>query len=431
MKRLIGIMMIALMAIVIFSFAGCSKKADSAAGASGSQKSQISLRGTWIGDGQDKELIDRCLVKYSDKTGYKVEFVFIPGNWAEYFTKIQTMIAGGEQFDVCNVAIEGFEILVQTGMAAPVDNWIAANRAEWDAVVNDISPAVLAVMNFRGQQYGAPNEWNNVCTHINLDLLAEAGLPMPPPNWTKEMFLDYAQKLTKKRPDGTIQYGCFVPNYYFAFESWLFNNDAAYMTDDFKKSRLLEPNSIEIFQFLYDLVYKYQVAPIPEPGMDTNQLIRDGNIAMHFAGRWPTNGYIANNFKAIGVQYNPNFKKNVSVWGGTGVFTLKSSKNFNQAASFALYLASAPFIEEYMQWGAIPVLNSVAQKLVPSLGVPQNAQLYIEASNIAKAVHSPAQYAECAQLIEQALSNILINRQDLMTTLRAADVELNAILADN
>jgi ABC-type glycerol-3-phosphate transport system substrate-binding protein len=222
-----------------------------------------------------------------------------------------------------------------------------------------------------------------------------------------------------------------VPNYYFGFESWLFNNNAAYMTEDFKKSRLLEPNTVEMFQFLYDLVYTYQVAPIPEPGMDTNQLLRDGNIAMHFAGRWPTNGYYTNNFRAVGVQYNPNFKTNVSIWGGTGVFTLKSSKHFNEAASFALYLASAPFIEDYMQWGAIPVLNSVAARLVPSLGIPQNAELFIESSAIAKAVHSPAQYAECAQLIEQTLTNILINRQDLMATLKAADIELNAILADN
>ena len=417
--------------IALFSVFGCKKEGAGTAGRGATGSGPITLRGTWIGGGQDKDLLDKCLVKYTEKSGHNVEFVFIPGSWAEYFTKIQTMIAGGEQFDVCNVAIEGFEILVQTGMAAPIDNWIAANRAEWDAVTKDISPNVLDIMKFRGQQYGAPNEWNNVCTHINTNCLEEAGLPMPPPNWNKEQFLDYAQKLTKKRPDGTMQYGLTVPNYYFAFESWLFNNNAAFMTDDFKKSRLLEPNSVEMFQFIYDLIYKYQVAPIPDPGMPTNQLFRDGNIAMQFAGRWLTTDYYSNNFNAVAVQWNPNFKTNVSVWGGTGVFTLKSSKHFNEAASFALYLASAPFIEEFMQYGAIPVLNSVAAKLVPALGIPQNYQLYIEAAKIAKAVHSPAQYAECAQLIERVLNDILVNKLDIMTTLRAADAELNLILADN
>ena len=427
MKKITGILVLLICSIAMLSFLGCSKKESAGTAAGG----QISLRGTWIGDGQDKDLVDRCIAKYANQTGYNVEFVFIPGSWAEYFTKIQTMIAGGEQFDVCNVAIEGFEILVQTGMAAPIDSWITNNKAEWDAVTKDISPNVMDFMKFRGQQYGAPNEWNNVVTHMNTKLLEEAGLPVPPPNWNKEQFLDYAQKLTKKRPDGTTQYGVTVPNYYFGFEAWLYNNDAAYMTEDFKKSRLLEPNTVEMFQLMSDLVYKYQVAPIPEPGMDTNQLFMDGNIAMQFAGRWLTNGYVNNNFKDVVVQYVPNFKTNVVIWGGTGVFTLKSSKHFNEATSFALWLASAPFIEEYMQYGAIPVLNSVAAKLVPALGIPQNNNIYIESAAKAKAVQSPAQYAECAQLVERALNDILVNRMDIMTTLRAADAELNLILADN
>ncbi|GHT79473.1 hypothetical protein FACS1894130_08280 [Spirochaetia bacterium] len=424
--RLFGIL--ALCVLMAAGFAGCSKK--SAAG-TGGDSGKVTLRITWIGEGQDKDLLDRCLQKYTAATGINVEAVFIPGNWAEYFTKIQTMIAGGERLDLCNVAIEGFEMLVQTGMAAPVDSWIASHKAEYNAVVNDIDPNVMAFMNFGGKQYGVPNEWNNVVTHFNLNLLEEAGLSLPPPNWTREDFLRYAQALTKKRSDGTTQYGVFVPNYYFGFEAWLYNNNAAYMTADFKKSRLLEPATVEMFQFLYDLVYRYGVAPIPESGMDTAQLLEDGNIAMHFAGRWPTTKYVADNFKAVGVQYIPNFKTNVPIWGGTGIFTLKASQHPNEATSLALYLASAPFIEEFMQSGAIPVLNTVAAKAVPSLGVPQNANIYIESAPLSKAVQSPAQYAECAQLIERVITDILVNKTDIQATLRAADVELNAILADN
>jgi ABC-type glycerol-3-phosphate transport system substrate-binding protein len=408
---------------------GCSKKESSSSASTGG--GPLTLRATWIGQGQDRDLLEKIFAKYTAEKKINIECVFVPGNWAEYFTKIQTMIAGGETIDVCNVAIEGFEILVQTGMAAPIDNWIKANQAEWDAVTKDISPNVMDFMKFRGQQYGAPNEWNNVVTHMNMNLFQEAGLALPPPNWTKEQFLDYVQKLTKKRADGTTQYGVFVPNYYFGFEAWLYNNNAAYMTEDFKKSRLLEPNTVEMFQFVQDLVYKYQVAPIPEAGLDTNQLFMDGNVAMHFAGRWPTSVYYNNNFRAVSVQYVPNFKNNVVIWGGTAVFTMKASKHFNEAASFALYLASAPFIEEFMQYGAIPVLNSVASKLVPALGIPQNAGIYIESAALSKAVQSPAQYAECAQLIERCLSDILVNKQDVMATLRAADAELNLILADN
>jgi ABC-type glycerol-3-phosphate transport system substrate-binding protein len=357
--------------------------------------------------------------------------VYIPGSWAEYFTKIQTMIAGGDSVDTSCVAIEGFEMLVKTGMAMPIDDWITRHKAEYDAVANDIDPMVMAFMNFDGKQYGIPNEWNNVVNHFNMDLLNEAGLPLPPPNWGKDEFLRYAQTLTKKRPDGTTQYGVFVPNYYFGFEAWLFNNNTAYMTDDFKKSLLLDPGVVEMFQFMYDLIYKYQVAPIPEPGLDYIRMMEEGNVAMIFAGRWPTNNYILDEFKNAAVQYVPNFKTNATIWGGTGVFTLKTSKHQEEATSLAVFLASRPWIETVMQWGAIPVLNSVAREMVTSLGVPQNAELYFNNAPVIKAVHSPAQYAECANLVERVMSDILVNKTDIMTTLRAADVEMSLILADN
>ena len=393
--------------------------------------SGITLRLTWIGEGQNKDLLDVCMQKYTEQTGIGVEAVFIPGNWAEYFTKIQTMVAGGEKLDLCNVAIEGFEMLVATGLAAPIDDWIPAHQAEYDAVVNDIDANVMQFMNFRGQQYGVPNEWNNVVTHINTKLLEEAGLELPPADWGKDQFIEYAKALTKQNDDGTMQYGCFVPNYYFGFEAFLYNNGAQYMTDDFTKSLLLEPNVVEMFEFLHDLVYVHKVAPIPETGMDSSQLLMDGVVAMQFAGRWPTNSYSSNDFRDVAVQYVPNFTTNVPIWGGTGVFTLKASEHPDEAASLALYLASAPFIEEFMQAGAIPVLNSVAQRVVPELGYPANSEIYFESAPIAKAVQSPAQYAECATLMDRVFTDILVNQADITATLQAADAELNMILMDN
>jgi ABC-type glycerol-3-phosphate transport system substrate-binding protein len=179
------------------------------------------------------------------------------------------------------------------------------------------------------------------------------------------------------------------------------------------------------------LIYTYQVAPIPQG--TTGVGLEYNNLGMQFAGRWVTNSYVANDFKDVMVQYVPQFKKgvNVPVWGGTGAFTLGNTKFFDEATSLSLYLASPVFVEEWMAYGAIPVLNTVAKKLVPALGVPQNSELFIESAPLAKAVQAPPQYAEIAQLVEQAMTDILINKMDIMTTLRAADTELNLILSEN
>jgi len=389
----------------------------------------VTLRLTWSGDGQNKELLDKCLQAFTTKTGIGVEVIFINGGWADYFTKIQTMVGGGEIIDVANVAVEGFQMLVDLGLATPIDEWAAANKALYDPIVSDISPAVMKVMNFGGKQYGVPNEWNNVVTHINTKMLAEANLPLPPANWTKDQFLDYAKKLTKTRPDGTQVYGAWVADYYFALDAWLYNNGTSFMKDNFKKSNLLDPAVVEMFQFMQDLIYKYKVSPVPQAGMDAAQMLEDGTLGMYFAGRWPTGKYAADNFKDVAVQYIPNFKTNVPIWGGTGAFVMKDSKHNDEANQLALYLASPEFVRQWMGAGAIPVLNSVADELVPALGIPQNYQIFKESAATAKAVEAPATYADVANLIQSAISEIIVNKADVMTTLTATDAQLNAILA--
>ncbi|MDR0654760.1 MAG: extracellular solute-binding protein [Treponema sp.] len=426
MKKFGSLCLILVMGLI--TLAGCSKKESPGNGAGSTEP--FTLKVTYKGGSTPKDLLDKGLDIFTQQSGIPAEVVFIPGSWADYITKLQTMIAGGDIVDTCTVAIEGFELMVKSGMAVPVDDWIAQHKAEWDAVVNDINPMVMDFMKFDGKLYGPPNEWNNIVTHLNTDLLKEAGLPLPPPDWGKEQFLEYAQKLTHKRPDGTTQYGCFVPNYYFGFEAWLYNNNAAYMTADFKKSMLLDPAVVEMFQFMYDLIYKYQVAPIPEPGLNSTRMLEEGNVAMIWAGRWVTSNYVRDGFKNVAVQYVPNFKTNVTIWGGQGVFTLKATKHPEEATSLAIFLASRPWVETIMEYGAIPVLNSVAAQVVPALGIPQNAELFFNSAPVIKPVQAPATYAECANLVSGVMSDILINRADLMTTLKAAEVELNSILMD-
>ncbi|MCQ5124996.1 sugar ABC transporter substrate-binding protein [Blautia coccoides] len=390
----------------------------------------VTLRLAWLGTGQDKETLDKCLQKYTDKTGIGVETVYIPGSWTEYFTKMQTMIAGGDYIDCAYVAIEGFEMFVDTGMAAPIDDWIAGHKEEYQSTVNDIDQNIMDKVTFDGKVYAIPEEWNNVVTHFNTKLLEEAGLSLPAENWTKDEFLDYCDKLTKEK-DGVKQYGVYVPDYYFGVEAWLYNNGAGYMNDDFTESTINSPESVEVFQLMQDLIHKYGYAPIPEKNVDAIQQLIDGNVAMGFWGGWPTNNYNANDFKDVAVQYIPSFSQNQPIWGGGGIFTMKESRHSEEAASLANYIGSADFIEEFMAAGAIPVLNSVAKELVPELGYPENNQIFYESASTAKAVHSPVQYPECEALVSRVISDILVNKADVQTTLDAAAEEMNSYLMDN
>lgn len=389
------------------------------------------VRLAWLGSGQDKETLDKCLQKFTDDTGIGVETVYIPGSWSEYFTKMQTMIAGGDYIDCAYVAVEGFEMFIDTGMAAPIDDWIAAHPEEYQATVSDIDQNILDQVTFDGKVYAIPEEWNNVVTHFNTNLLKEAGLSLPDENWTKEEFLEYCEKLTVEREDGTKQYGVYVPDAYFSTEAWLYNFGAAYMNDDFTKSTINSPEAVEAFQLLQDLIHVYGYAPIPEKNTDAIQQLIDGNVAMGFWGRWPTNNYNANGFKDVAVQYIPSFATNQPISGVGGIFTMAESKNPDAATLLATYIGSPEFIREFMAAGAIPVLDTVARELVSELGYPENNQIYYESAETAKSVHSPIQYPECETLVARVISDILVNKADVQSTLDAAAAEMDMYLMEN
>lgn len=56
---------------------------------------------------------------------------------------MQTTIAGGDYIDCAYVAIEGFEMFVDTGMAAPIDDWIENHKEEYQSTVNDIDQNIM------------------------------------------------------------------------------------------------------------------------------------------------------------------------------------------------------------------------------------------------------------------------------------------------
>ena len=408
---------LALMLAMIFAFMACRQSEQG-----------ITLRVAFRGN-YERAAIKAGLEPWIQENGIGVDVIWVDGDWPEYLTKIQLMVANGEALDLVHSASEGFEMLINLGLALPIDGWIEDNRETFDEFARDAMPGFIEALNFGGQQFGLPDNWNNIVTHINLNLLEEAGLEPPLENWDTETFLHYAKSMTKIREDGTKQFGVFVPNYYFAFQGWVFNNNTTFMSEDYTESNLLDPKVAEIYQLMYDLIYVHEVAPIPEPGMDDVQMLARGDVGMIWAGRWPVNRYIELGFHDVMINYVPQFHPGTNYMNaGVGsFFTLRNSKHVDEAVKLAIFLSSPQFMET----DSIPVLRSVAEQLVPATGVPQNYELFFKHTATIKPLEAPTQYNMVATLIHRTLSDTLVNRRDVASVLREAHTELNMILSDN
>ncbi len=440
-KRILSALLAALMVI---AFSACGAPAEetpsttddpasegSTTEDSAEDTSDIMVRLAWIGEGLDKSDMEAALQPYKDETGYGVELIYIPGTWGDYFTKIQTMIAGGEPVDAAYVAIEGFQMFIESGLAQPLTEYAEQNADVYDAVKNDIHPNLLATLEFgeNSEQYALPRDWNNVVMHFNTDLLTEAGLEVPAEDWNQQDFLDYCEALTKEE-EGIKTYGFAIPDGYFSLEAFLFNFDAQYMNDEMTESEINSANSVEAFQFLQDLVHVYGYSPIPEDGANYIQAMVDGQIAMHTAGRWPSTTYYANEFEAAAVQYLPTFKTNTVITGVGGIFVMADTEVYEAAAALSTFIAGPVFVEDYLSIGGIPALESIAEKVITPEMIPINGdKYYYPSADIVKPVHSPASYPECEDIVMRARAEIIVNGADVQSTLDAAAMEMNSVLA--
>jgi ABC-type glycerol-3-phosphate transport system substrate-binding protein len=382
------------------------------------------------GNDYDQKKFGNIIQEYVNETGNSVELIYVvaSGGWGGYFNKLQSMIAAGESPDMFRVAIEGFQIFYSRGLLEPIDPFFDKYPAQ-RAILQDQHPRLLAPFRVDGKLYGLGFDWNNVVTHVNLNILQEAGLSMPPSNWNYDTFLDYAKKMTFTRADGAKVFGTAIPDFYFATSCWLFNNGASILNDDWTKSTINSPESVEVFQFLQDLIYKYEVAP--RPPVDVNNLFINDQIGMQYAGRWLVRGYEDSGFGAVDIVPVPTNKIPVQIFG-SGIFPImKSAKNKEAAFLLACKLAGAHSQGTILDNSGISSSIEVMDNMVRTVTFPKNTILYRQAADIAKAVESPPDYAEIQAVFDRAMSRILSNEASAKAALDACAREIDDILAYN
>jgi multiple sugar transport system substrate-binding protein len=137
---------------------------------------------------------DRFIAKYNQDF-FPERFVkseHFPG--ADYFKKINTMIAGDTVGDVFWIsAIEGFFRFVATGAYAPLDEYVEA--LNYDLTQHEDNSEMGRI---DGKLYTLP--WNTQPgrsgLYYNRKMFDDAGVPYPDESWTYDTLLDAANELT-------------------------------------------------------------------------------------------------------------------------------------------------------------------------------------------------------------------------------------------
>jgi multiple sugar transport system substrate-binding protein len=208
-----------------------------------------------------------------------------PGSWAERFQKYTALAVAGSLPDISWLATNVLRPFMLGGAVRELDPFV---KKDWKAAdLDDFYKGLFEGMRINGKQLGIPVGANCNTLFVNLNHLKEAGLPYPAEGWTREQFLDYAGKLARR--DGS-RWG-----YDMSFAdtgrnaTWILNNGG--QPHDPKDGPLVtklqydDQKVIDGLQFLHDLVWKHQVAPVRNDqrgDVGSEEAFLRGRVSMYF-----------------------------------------------------------------------------------------------------------------------------------------------------
>lgn len=202
--------------------------------------------------------------------------------YTDYFTKLQTQIAGGTAPDTFELNYENFVSYAAKGALLDLDPLIAAD-ADFDPA--SLNKQAYDAFKYDGKQYGMVESFSNVVLFYNKDLFDQAGLAYPTADWTWEDELEAAQKLTDAE-NGI--WGTYAPLQFWEFYKTIAQNGGSIFNEDKTEVTVNSPQNVETLQWMVDKSRKYHVSPTAEEmsGQSDTDLFKEGKIAMFRTGIW-------------------------------------------------------------------------------------------------------------------------------------------------
>lgn len=205
-------------------------------------------------------------------------------NSVDFLKKLDLMQLSGETADIILIAsYRDMADRAAQDFFAPLDECMTDEGIVYEDVYSYPSE-------INGQHYAIPYNAGIYHVLINKTMMEEAGLTVPPADWTWDDYREYAQKMTKGEGAEKI-YGSYMHTWTEYRREGLFNSkmDNPYVKED-GSSNLDDPDLKDWLQFIYDMENEDKCQVPYSDAIATNMAYRDvffqGKAAMVLTGSW-------------------------------------------------------------------------------------------------------------------------------------------------
>jgi multiple sugar transport system substrate-binding protein len=408
----------ALAGLVALSLVSCSqgtatKKADNGVGGT----TTVRYMNFSANDGHEKDLaaIAAAFTKANPKI--KVQIETVP--YADYFTKLQTAVAGGTAADAFELNYENSVTYAANGSLAELKgvDGAAYKKSLLDAFTRD------------GKQYGLPESFSNVVLFYNKTLFDKAGVPTPTADWTWADETAAAQKLTDK---GKKVWGDYQPVTYNEFYKALAQSGGEFLSPDGSKTTFNSPAGIQAANWLVGKPGKTMPTEADgagAPDFDTN-LFKQGKLAMWHTGVWMF-GALADVPFDWDIAVEPGNTTKASAMFTNGVVINAKAKDKQAAQKWITYLTSSATTTKLRlatSWELPPVADESQLASYLDAGKPADRQAVFDALKSTVLPPVIARQQEMQDIVTQELGSAAAGRTSAAKALTDAQNKVDALL---
>ena len=354
-------------------------------------------------------------------------------DWDSYWTKLNTLVAGGTPPDVFAMDAPLFLDWQSRGALLNLKPFIDKNPGFLDGFY----PQTLKAYELPDGYYGLPRDFQTIVVFYNKDMFDAAKVPYPSADWTFDDLRQVAKQLTlDTNGDGKIdQYGFYADLWdmelFWSEAIWAFGGDI--ISEDHSKTLIGEPNARKAWEFIDSMLKDGSIPNPATQGEYGEDLFQSKVAAMAPIGHWAVPGYVGAGIK-MGVAPMPvGPSGRATSVNSAGFVVSKDSKNAEAAFEFIKFALSEAGQKRLAELGfAVPVLQSVATS--PSyLQQPGDLdqKLFLDALEYAHMKPVFRGYEEWASIVGDGLAPVWDGVEELSPTLDTVVEQADEVLAQN
>lgn len=336
----------------------------------------------------------------------------------DYFTQMQTRVAGGTAPDCYELNIENFAAYANKGLLAPISG----------VDVSGLNATALGAFNVGGTQYGLPESFSNVVLIYNKDLFDRAGVGYPTADWTQKDLQAAAEAI--RALDDNI-FGIWQPITYNEVFKVVAQYGGSLLNADKTAFTINSPENIKAVQTLVDRVLVSNVQPnsVQQGGMGDWDMFMSGRLGMIPTGIWAFQSFTENCDFAWDIAVEPGSTQKATHFFSNCVVINPESKNQEAAAAWLAWLTSSTAsadirLEAGWDLPALSDMNALAKYL--EITPPDNREAVFDSLNYLIMPPVIEDYALMSDIIGNYLSQASEGKMTVTDALNAAQADCEA-----